>query len=109
SAAPSVSAPPSFAEASAVACGGYPAVGRIIALLRRNQVVPASSALTASIGPLCAGGWQYTVFTSAGREPLQVVTQGAPASLTLVTAGTDVCTPLVQTQAPAGILAATHC
>jgi hypothetical protein len=92
-----------------VSCAGYPAAARVIALLRGKQVIGRSAKVGASVGPLCAGGWQYTVLTESGREPLQVVTQGAPASLVLITAGTDVCTPMVRTQAPAGILAVVHC
>jgi hypothetical protein len=45
----------------------------------------------------------------AGREPLQVVTQGAPNALQLVTAGTEVCSVPVRTQAPSGILMVAHC
>jgi hypothetical protein len=109
SARPSASALPSFPDGYAVSCAGYPAVSRVIALLRGKQVIGRSASVTATVGPLCAGGWQYTVLAESGREPLQVVTQGKPASLVLVTAGTDVCTPLVRTQAPAGILAVVHC
>ena len=58
---------------------------------------------------LCAADWQFTVVTETGREPLQVVTRGTPDSLSLVTAGTYVCTPTVRTQAPVGIISVAHC
>lgn len=107
--APSASPSPSFAEGYAVACAGNPSFGRVVALLRRKRVIGASGSPIATVGPLCAGGWQYTVLAEPGREPLQVVTQGVPSALQLVTAGTYVCTPLVRTQAPAGILSVAHC
>ena len=53
--------------------------------------------------PQCAGTWQYSVVTVTGRDPLAVVTRGAPTALTLVTAGTNVCTIPVRTSAPPGI------
>jgi hypothetical protein len=106
---PPPSGPPSFADGYAVSCAGYPAVSRILSVLRNQNVIGSSANMAASTGPLCAGGWQYTVLSETGHEPLQVVTQGAPGHLTLVTAGTDVCTPVVLTQAPPGILAVLHC
>ena len=102
------SARPSHPEASAVACGGAPSTERIIALLRGMSMIP-SAKVTVRTGPLCAGAWQYTVIVVAGREPLQVLTRGVPEALTLVTAGTDVCIPVVRASAPAGILTLTHC
>jgi hypothetical protein len=103
------SAGPSFADGYAVACGGYPALSRVVALLRSRQVIGRGANLAATVGPLCAGGWQYTVLSEAGREPLQVVTRGTPSALVLVTAGTYVCTAMVRTQAPPGILTVAHC
>jgi hypothetical protein len=107
---PTVSSParPSYPEVSAVACAGYPSAERIISLLRGASMI-SSTRVTVRTGPLCAGSWQYTVIAVAGREPLQVLTKGVPESLTLVTAGTDVCTPEVRAAAPAGILTLTHC
>ena len=60
-------------------------------------------------GPLCAGSWQYTIMTVPDHDPLQVVTRGAASSLTVVTAGTYVCTPEVTGAAPSGIVSAAHC
>ena len=106
---PPASAVPSFGAAYPVACAGYPAASTVVALVRSGHVISRTARVTVTLGPMCAGGWQYTVLSLAGREPLQVVTRGTPAALTLVTAGTDVCTPLVRTQAPPGILSLTHC
>jgi hypothetical protein len=101
---------PSFAEAYATACNGYPSGDQVIALLRRTGgLLSGTSAVTVTSGPLCAGTWQYTVLAIPKREPLAVVTQGTPRQLTLVTAGTDVCSIPVRTGAPAGILNAALC
>src|SRR5690242_19431675 len=66
SASPAASASPSFAEAYAVSCGGYPAASRVIALLKRKHVVGGSANLSATVGPLCSGGLRYTVFSQPG-------------------------------------------
>jgi hypothetical protein len=104
---PSISA--GFPEGYAVSCNGRPGADEVIAVLRAKGLIGSSSAVTARQGPLCAGTWQYTVLSVAGREPLQVVTQGAPNALQLVTAGTEVCSVPVRTQAPSGILMVAHC
>lgn len=104
-----VSSPAGFPEDSAVTCAGRPGADQIIALLRAKQVIDAAAPVTARLGPLCAGTWQYTVLGAAGREPLQVVSQGPATALILVTAGTDVCTAGVRAQAPPGIITAAQC
>jgi hypothetical protein len=107
---PPLSAPsPTFAEDTTAACAGHPSADQVTAQVRTGGAVAAGAKLTARLGPLCAGGWQYTVFTVAGREPLQVVTMIGPAGLTLVTAGTDVCSAVVLTSAPVGIVNVAHC
>jgi hypothetical protein len=110
---PPVALPPAaggFAEGVAVPCAGRPGGEQIVALLRRNPgVLPPGANPTVAAGPLCAGTWQYTVVTQPNMDPLQVVSNGAPGALTLVTAGTDVCTPEVKAGAPFGILTAAHC
>jgi hypothetical protein len=98
-----------FPEGSAVTCAGQPGVDRVIALLRARGIIDATTTATARLGPLCAGTWQYTVLAVPQREPLQVVSQGPPTALVLVTAGTDVCSPEVRAQAPPGIITAAHC
>jgi hypothetical protein len=103
------SAGPSFDPSTAVSCNGRPGVDQVISVLRAQGVLPGGDQVTARVGPLCAGTWQYTVLAVAGHETLRAVTQGPPTALTLVTAGTDVCGTAVQGQAPSGILAAAHC
>jgi hypothetical protein len=80
-----------------------------MAKVRSAGLVGSGVKMTVRLGPVCAGSWQYTIFAVAGREPLQVVTQGEPAALTLVTAGTEVCSTQVLAQAPAGIIAVAQC
>jgi hypothetical protein len=98
-----------FSELYAVNCDGKPGVDRVVAVLKAKGLIGSSATVTAKEGPLCAGTWQYTVLSVAGREPLQVVTHGAPGALKLVTAGTEVCSVEVRTQAPLGILTVAHC
>ncbi len=98
-----------FGDTVAVSCAGHPGAERVIALLKTKGVLAGSASVTVQVGPLCAGSWQYTVLSVTGREPLQVVTRGAPEALQLVTAGTDVCSGTVRTQAPAGIVSLAHC
>lgn len=107
---PASTGPAPFGEAVAVSCRGRPSADQVITLLRRTpDLLPRGATVTVQTGPLCAGTWQYTVVAVPDREPLQVVTKGAPAALTLVTAGTDVCSVPVRTGAPAGILTVAHC
>jgi hypothetical protein len=91
-----------------VTCAGSPTAGQILALLQARGVITAGQG-SVTTGPLCSGGWQYAVVTSSGREPLQVVTSLDSGTLALITAGTDVCTPAVITQAPHGNRLIAHC
>jgi hypothetical protein len=102
-------APVPFATDVAVDCAGRPGVDRIVALLHTRGLVDAGTAITVRLGPVCAGSWQYTVLSITGREPLQVVTEGPPAGLVLISAGTDVCSGAVAAQAPRGIVTAARC
>jgi hypothetical protein len=110
---PSLSLPassaPGFPEDSAITCAGRPGADQIVALLRTKHVIDSGATVTARLGPLCAGTWQYTVLAVVNREPLQVVTQGPVNALVLVTAGTDICTAGVRAEAPPGIISAAHC
>lgn len=106
---PSRTSLPVFSELTAEPCRGYPAAEQVIALLRTIGLLSASGTVTVVTGPMCAGSWQYTVLQTSGRDPLQVVTKGPAYALTLVTAGTDVCTIDVRTLAPPGIRAVTRC
>jgi hypothetical protein len=107
---PTKPAAPTFSEAYAVDCAGYPTGAQIVRLLRRTPgLIGRGDRVTVRTGPLCAGTWQYTVITVPGSEPLAAVTKGRPSELSLVTAGTDVCSIPVRTAAPPGILAAAAC
>jgi hypothetical protein len=99
------SATPTFGEATAVPCQGQPSAAQVMTLLRSTSgMLPrGESATVDSSTPLCAGTWQYSVIVVSNRDPLLVVTRGAPGSLRLVTAGTNVCNIPVRTSAPAGI------
>jgi hypothetical protein len=102
--APSLPTSPSFNELSAVDCRGNPSGSQVIGLLRRSSgLLTANARVTVLLGPLCSGSWQYTVVQLSDREPLQVVSSGPATALTLVTAGTNVCSIPVRTAAPAGI------
>jgi hypothetical protein len=98
-----------FPTAYAVDCAGRPTAEQVVALLRGSKVLSATAAVTPSTQPLCSGTWQYTAFNVTGLGPLEVVTRGEPAALQLVTAGTDVCTATVASQAPPGIRAIARC
>jgi hypothetical protein len=114
---PSVPASPSasasatgFPESYVVACGGKPTAAQVIAVVRRQpSLLAAGASVVASVGPLCAGTWQYTVLDVTDHEPMQVVTKGRPSSLTFVTAGTNVCTVDVRAAAPVALLSAANC
>jgi hypothetical protein len=94
----------------ATPCTGGPTGSQVVAALRHNgTLLPAGVTPTVAQAPVCAGSWQYTVLAVPGLDQLDVVTKGRPAALTVVTAGTDVCTPDVTNAAPAGILSAAHC
>ncbi len=106
---PPSSAGPRFPEGYAVSCAGQPSAEQVVAVLKTRGLLRSADLATPRSGPLCAGAWQYTVLAVTGREPLQVVTKGPPGALVLVTAGTDVCSVPVRTEAPAGIVAVAHC
>jgi hypothetical protein len=96
-------------EQFAIDCDGEPSGAEVIAVLRDEGVLDANVEAEVTDGPLCAGTWQYAVVSVPDLDPLQVVTQGEPDDLALVTAGTDVCTPEVRIQAPQGIRTAAAC
>jgi hypothetical protein len=101
--------PTPFNEMAAVSCGNRPTADQVVAVLRARSLLPSGSTVTVTTGPLCAGTWQYTVIQVPDREPLQVVTKGAPEALSFVTAGTNVCTVEVRAYAPPGIQSTAKC
>lgn len=100
---------PRFGELVALPCDQTPGPAEIIAVLRRAGLMPDRATATVVNGPLCAGDWQYAVVSVPGRDPLQVVTEGRPGALTLVTAGTEICVAQVRINAPLGIRTAAGC
>jgi hypothetical protein len=106
---PATPTPTGFGELVAVGCNGRPTADQVIALLRRVSLLSSGARPTVTTGPLCAGTWQYTVLTLPDREPLHVVTRGAPESMAVETAGTNPCTARVRANAPAGIVSAIRC
>jgi hypothetical protein len=107
---PPTNVPTAPADTVAVACGGRPSPSQVIAAVRRDRnLLPPGVTPQVLTGPLCAGSWQYTIMSIPDHDPLQVVTRGSASSLTVVIAGTYVCTPEVTGAAPSGIVSAAHC
>ncbi len=107
---PPTDVPTAAADTVAVACGGRPSASQVIAALRRDRnLLPPGVTPQVLTGPLCADSWQYTIMSVPDHDPLQVVTRGSASSLTVVIAGTYVCTPEVTGAAPSGIVSAAHC
>jgi len=102
---PSPTATSGFPDSPAVACGGRPSAAQVITLLKRRDLLPSSYAGRVTVGPMCAGTWQWSVLDTS-NGPLQAVTEIRGNTLRLVTAGTDVCSIEVRVGAPAGIRSA---
>jgi hypothetical protein len=102
-------ATPTTGQDEAVDCDGNPGEDEVLAVLREADLLDADVEVSLLEGPLCAGDWQYAVVSVPDRDPLQVITSGPPDELTLVTAGTEVCTVEVRVHAPRGIRAAASC
>ena len=101
---------PTFSESYYVACLGNPSGDQVVATLRaKTKLLPKTGAIAVNTGPLCSGMWQYTIVQAPGKDSLVVVSKGPATALQIVTAGSDVCTITVRTQAPAGLLAAARC
>ncbi|MDG4822089.1 hypothetical protein O7635_09510 [Asanoa sp. WMMD1127] len=94
-----------FPDSPAVACGGRPSAAQVISLLKRRGLLASSYRGRVTVGPMCAGTWQWSVLDTA-NGPLQAVSRITGNTLRLVTAGTDVCSIEVRAGAPAGIRAA---
>ncbi|WP_432982242.1 hypothetical protein [Dactylosporangium sp. CA-233914] len=102
--------PTGFSEAYVSYCNGRPSGDQVIAAVRRfRSNLPSGSGVSVQKAPECAGIWQYTVLNVAESEPLQVITKGDPASLTVVTLGTDPCTVEVRAAAPPALLGTVGC
>lgn len=87
----------------AVPCAGRPTGRQVVELLRRTGSLPQRAQVTVTGEPVCADDWQYSVVQVPNREPLQVISNGRPEDLMLVTVGTDVCDARIRALAPTGI------
>jgi hypothetical protein len=88
-------------------CRSGPSKQQVLDVIKGKPGIPTRP-LEVRFGPYCAGSWQLAIVGIVGEtadeeEELLVVTSGRPAALTLVEAGTDVCTDRVEDDAPAGI------
>jgi hypothetical protein len=88
-------------------CRSGPSKQQVLGVIKGKPGIPTRP-LEVRFGPYCAGSWQLSIIGIVGEaadeeEQLLVVTSGRPAALTLVEAGTDVCTDRVEDDAPAGI------
>ncbi|BCY15569.1 hypothetical protein [Actinoplanes sp. L3-i22] len=98
---------PTPTPARAAKCSGQPTGAEILALIKGKPGIP-NKTLQVQDGPFCSGTWTFTTVKLAGsgsdqQEPLSVVSTGKGSTLTLITAGSDVCNAQVQASAPAGI------
>lgn len=101
--------PPTTPDDEAVSCDGEPGEAEVLAVLHDEGLLDEDVDASVVEGPLCADDWQYAVISVPDRDPLQVLTTGPPDDLTLVTAGTEVCTVEVRVHAPRGIRVAASC
>lgn len=89
-------------------CTSGPSAQQIIAVVKPRPGIPDRE-LKVIDGPFCAGTWQYAVLEIVATgsedkyEPLLVVTNGQPAQLKAIEAGTDVCSLKVRNEAPPGV------
>ncbi|WP_153040583.1 hypothetical protein [Actinoplanes sp. TFC3] len=82
-----------------------PTPKQLIAVVEGTAGIP-DDPLKVTKGPFCSGTWQFSIMQIADEsadEQLFVVTTGKPEALTLIEAGTDVCSAKVQSDAPPGI------
>ena len=101
--------PSGFSEYVATSCNGRPTGAQVIAAVRPKLKLAANVQVTVTTQPTCAGKWQYTVLSVPSREPVHVVTNGEPAALNVVAAGTNPCIPAVRVSAPSGLRAVLGC
>jgi hypothetical protein len=104
---PATTVSPTPTPSHAPRCTGSPTGPAILTLIKGKPGIP-STTLQVDSGPYCSGDWSFATVEKAGAnedelEPLMVVATGKDATLTLVAAGSEVCTDQVQTTAPPGI------
>jgi hypothetical protein len=106
---PSPTPSPTPTVPPAPVCRNGPTAAQVLTVLAGAPGVPVGAELTVTAGPFCAGTWQFATVerkpdgANDKFEPLLVVTRGKPSALTLVEAGSDVCSDVVQKDAPPGI------
>jgi hypothetical protein len=89
-------------------CTNGPSAQQVITVVKPRPGIPDRE-LKVVDGPFCAGTWQYSVLEIVATgseddyEPLLAVTNGTPAQLKAIEAGTDVCSRKVQNEAPPGV------
>jgi hypothetical protein len=89
-------------------CTAGPSAQQVIAVVKVRPGIPDRE-IKIDEGPFCAGTWQYSVLEIVATgseekyEPLLAVTNGQPAQLKAIEAGTDVCSLKVKNEAPPGI------
>jgi len=89
-------------------CTNGPTAAQVLAVVKGKPGIPADEQLKVWDGPFCSKSWQFTTMGVGEKDndkvdPLLVVTDGKPSALTVVEAGTDVCSDHVQNAAPPGI------
>jgi hypothetical protein len=104
---PTTTRAPTPTPSHAARCPGEPTAAQILEVIKGKPGIP-DKPLKVEDGPFCSGDWSLSTVNLAGGtekqlEPLTVITYGKGADLTLLVAGTDACTNLVQSQAPAAI------
>jgi hypothetical protein len=98
---------PTPTPAHAAKCTGQPTGAQILTLIKGEDGVPGDP-LSIYQGPFCSGVWSFATVEVTGKnedevEPLMVIATGKGNTLTLVAAGSEVCTDPVQTGAPPSI------
>jgi hypothetical protein len=87
-------------------CKNGPTAQQVLTVVKGRPGVPQEE-LKVVEGPYCSGTWQFSIVQIAGAddddEALLVVTNGPPATIKVVEAGTDVCSVKVQNESPPGI------
>jgi hypothetical protein len=104
---PATTTPPA-GPSPAPRCANGPTRPQVLAAMQGQPGIPARE-LKVIAGPFCAGGWQIATLEILAEdaedkfEPLLVVTKGKPEALVVIEAGADVCSVMVQNEAPRGI------
>jgi hypothetical protein len=104
---PATTVSPTPTPSHAAKCPGTPTKAQILALINGKPGIP-NAVLRVETGPYCSGAWSFTTVEITGQDddeldPLMVLTTGKDSALTLVAAGSEVCSDRTQHDAPPGI------